>query len=209
MQIQLSWVRGIEGGFPRDVKPLAKGTNTLVFVDPDPSKVIVFMLCGAKKDWWVQSGLATNPNEGHWFADKSGRGRNYLNEIDTYDLTLYRVQAKKLYKPANGSPQKKLIADTVRTMEAIYQIVRQDDPSPFTESPKRARRRWASEFWNRVYCDESLPEDVREMGSFCMNYYVLPDLAPRNAMVDADGEIYWNDLFVSEDVLDFLRMKRL
>src|SRR5688572_25494087 len=100
MQIQLSWVRR---EIPRHIKPIAKGTNTLVFADPDPDKVVVFMLCGAKYDWWHKCGLITNPNQDH-----------IVRFIPDHNLTLRRVQAKKLFKPENGSAQKKEITATVK-----------------------------------------------------------------------------------------------
>ncbi len=204
MQIQLDWVRYGEGSMPRSVKPLAKGTNTLVFEDPDPTKVIVFMLCDTKRYWWKESDLITNPDENHWFKDIETHGYT-TGGYEEFDLTLWRVQAKKLFKPANGSKQKREIAATVKAMDNIYAQVLRDYPANFKESVKTHRRIRACEFWQRLTCTE-LP--TKELADFAVNYYIMPDIAPRNALVDADGEIQWSDMFCSEDILEFVHTRK-
>lgn len=204
MQIQLGWLRYGVGSIPRSVKPLAKGTNTAVFAAPDPSKVIVFLLCGAKKDWWVQSGLVTNPDTNHFFKTVKVQG-NTSRQRETFELDIYRVQAKRLYKPENGSPQRKEIVATVKAMNKIYMEVLGNWPLRHTESVKTHWRNCAADFWNRVYCSD-LP--TKEMAGFAMDYYVLPDLGPRNALVDADGEIAWSDLFITDHILEFVHARK-
>lgn len=201
MQIQIEWVRR---AIPRSIKPIAKGTNTLVFEDPDPCKVIVFMLCPAKYDWWKECGLITNPDENHIFKHITSKG--YYNRSPVvHELTLRRVQAKRLFKAENGSTQKKEITRTVRAMDKIWMGVMHDYPFNMRENVKTHRRIRSAEFWQRVV-ESDLP--TKDLAQFAMDYYVQPDLAPRNALIDANGQIVWSDMFVDDIVLEFVHSRK-
>jgi hypothetical protein len=198
MRIQIDWVRSVH---PRGVQPLAKGTNTLVFATPDPAVVDVFLMCPAKYDWWQQEGIILNPNEDHFFRDVTVSGwlsdrRVIQNHI------IRRVQAKTLFRAENGSPQKKEITATIKAMDKIWYSV---CAKQWGGSKQQQRHTLWTDFWNEVWCSE-LP--TKELAGFAMNYFVGPDLAARNALVDADGSIVWSDLFCSESVLDFVHMRK-
>lgn len=196
MQIQLSWVRD---EFPRGIKPLAKGTNTLVFADPDPSKVIVFMMCPAKYQWWIESGLVLNPNTQH-FVDHIDVEGWYAGEHVAHSFVLRRVEAKRLYKLENGSKQKKEAARVLKAMDKIHTEI-----ITTTRYGFNAGRLWAQDFWNRI-SETDLP--TADMAKFATDFYVLPDLGLCNVTVDADGEIVWSDLFVDENVMEFVHMRK-
>lgn len=199
MQIQLSWVRHL---IPRGVKPIAKGTNTLVFPGRDNDKVDVFLLCPVKYDWWHQCGIVTNPNEDHFVRHIESKGW-LAGHQKTVNLVLRRVQAKKLFRAENGSPQKREIAATVKAMDKIWLDVWSQQPYGGARN-QQLHTLW-SDFWNAVI-ETDLP--TKDLAYFATDYYVAPDLAPSNALVDYAGDIVWSDLFVSENVLDFVHMRK-
>lgn len=195
MQIQLSWVRR---ALPRPIQPIAKGTNTLVFATSDPDIVDVFLMCPTKYEWWKECGLVLNPDDDHFFDHVTVKGW-HIKQYVTHDFVLRRVQAKKLFPPEKGSPQKREIAATVKAMEKIWHEILGTERYSFNQ-----HRNWSNSFWNRV-SETDLP--TQEMADFCTNYFVVPDLATRNALVDAEGNVIWSDLFVDEKVMEFCHMR--